>query len=322
MSAQDSRTSPTQPFPASGPIALRSRIPHHLADATLLDYLSRRFTYHTTTEWENLVREQRVLLNGLACTGGDVVHVDDEVTYCPRPFEEPPADLNYTIVYEDKWFLGVNKPGNLLVHRAGRSFRSNLVYQLRYGEGRKTYPHAGIVNRLDRETSGVVLVAREEEALSRMNAAFRESQVNKIYLAVVMNRIDPEVRVIDHPVGPDPDGAATCRQQVDEVHGKAAVTEITAAHPAGSQCSVVWVVPRTGRTHQIRVHLAHVGCPVVGDRLYGGAHAPVPKLPAFPRQALHCYSISFLHPFLGRECTIRAPIPADMEKLIQDVSAV
>jgi len=279
-------------------------------NTALLDYLSGRFTYHGRDKWEGLAAQGRITVNGLAARACETVAPGDMIAYDPGEFEEPAADLSYRIVFEDEWLLGIDKPGNLLVHRAGRSFRNNLMYQLRYVHA-PPYPAAHAAHRLDRGTSGVVCVAKNVEVLTALGRQFAEGKVDKTYLAVV--RGAPEARELNFPVGKISEPAPSCRHGVVQ-GGKAARTLITGVQRLGHQHSLVTVRPLTGRTHQIRVHLAAIGAPIVGDRLYGEGGEQ------FSRHALHCASLSFVHPVTGHECRIEAETPGDMNELIASLS--
>lgn len=288
-----------------------SEVPAGLGKGTtLVDYLAGRFTYHGRGEWLAIIAAGKVTSNRSTGLAGDTVAAGDIVAYDAGEFEEPPADLAYRTVFEDEWLLGIDKPGNLLVHRAGRSFRNNLMYQLRYVH-KPPYPAAHAAHRLDRGTSGVVCVAKSAEISAALGRLFAEGKVDKTYLAVVQGV--PEAREIDFPVGKTEASALSCRHGVVE-GGKEARTLIINVQPLGQRHSLVTVRPLTGRTHQIRVHLAAAGAPVVGDRLYGAGGEQ------FSRQALHCASLSFVHPVTGKACRMAAEIPADMKELVERLS--
>jgi len=261
------------------------------------DYLSRRFTYHTAENWAAIVREGRVFINGARCIETDTVKAGDTLSYDPGEFEEPEADLSYSIIYEDEWILAVNKPSNLLVHRAGKSFRNNLIYQLRHNAN-TPYPDCHPVHRLDRDTSGVVLVAKNSFQGSIFGYLFAQGKVTKIYKAIVKGRPDIKLPfVIDGPILEDKEGSAPFRFKVDDT-GKPATTIIEKIQKFDNDLSLLTVKPITGRTHQIRVHLASIGFPIVGDRVYGDGIGT--------RQALHCESVAFTHPHTGNVCKITA----------------
>jgi len=276
-----------------------------------IDYLAGRFTYHNKEKWAELIREGRVFVNDALCGEDSRVTAGDTIAYAPREFEEPAANLSYSIIYEDEWMLCVNKPGNLLVHRAGKSFRNNLVYLLRRANT-PPYPNCHPVHRLDRDTSGAVLFAKEAEQGAVLGNLFRDNLVTKRYTAVVCGYADIETPFsIDKPIAPDPNakiGDSPCKFMTDET-GKPARTIIEEAKRCNNGYSLLTVRPLTGRTHQIRVHLASIGLPIAGDKIYGGDSE-------VKRQALHCGSLSFTHPYTNIECTITAPLPEDMMSMV------
>lgn len=306
-------------------LTLRSKVPPNLAGMRLIDYLVQRFTYHGRDRWRELIDEGRVLLNGACCTEAAVVRADDEISYTPHDFDEPPADLGYRVVYEDEWLLGIDKPGNLLVHRAGRSFRNNLMYQLRHARGGSTYPQAGAINRLDRETSGLVLAAKHRAALRTFNALLAGGAVRKEYVAIVHGLVAADRVTLEGAIARDRESAIPWKHHVDEREGKPAITDILSVRPLGQAHSLLRLSPRTGRTHQIRVHCSHIGHPIVGDRLYGRSEAAylagnnemAREGREFHRQALHSLAMSFRHPFTEKNIRIEAPLAGDLEELVE-----
>ncbi len=302
-----------------------STVPAAYNTCFLLDYLSRRFTYLSVTDWRGQIDLGRITRNDLPCRSDSVVQTGDTIAFTPeqKDFSEPAADLAFEIVYEDDWLLGINKPGNLLVHRQGRSLTHNLIYQLRYAH-QPPYPTAGVVNRLDRETSGVVLLARRPEFLAALNALFARHQVVKTYLAVVRGAPASSQGVIDAPIGRDPDSVISYRYcaRPQALSPKTALTRYQVVTQYGNW-SLLRLQPETGRTHQLRVHLAHIGHPIMGDKLYGCTDQEFLQWRDRPlaaqatalasRQALHAESLQFVHPWTGQEIRISAALPADMK---------
>jgi RluA family pseudouridine synthase len=296
--------------------------------AGLIDYLAGRFTYLDREGWRARVAAGKVACNGQIAETDDTVAAGDTVSYDAGEFEEPAADLSYRIVYEDEWLLGIDKPGNLLVHRAGRSFRNNLIYQLRYVHV-PPYHLAHTVHRLDRGTSGVVCVAKNAGVGATLAGEFAAGKVQKVYQAVVHGV--PAVQEIDYRIGRPAGSAIPYKHSVDPA-GKSARTRIVASRPVGRSYALVTVEPLTGRTHQIRIHLAAVGSPVVGDMLYGLSEKeylawrenPLQTAPAglFRRHALHCASLAFTHPHTKNECRMEAELPSDMKELIEKLKRV
>ena len=279
-------------------------------NTALPDYLARRFTYHGRDEWAGIIGAGKITVNGRAARAGDMPAPGDVVAYDAGEFEEPAADLAYRICYEDEWIIGVDKPGNLLVHRAGRSVRNNCIYQLRHVHA-PPYPEAHAVHRLDRETSGVLCVVKTASVRAALARQFAEGKVDKKYVAVVRGM--PQTGTIALPIGKPIFSGVSCMHGV-MAGGKPAMTEIIERRPLGAEHALVTARPLTGRTHQIRVHLAVAGAPIVGVRLYGVERG------VFPRQALHCASLSFVHPVTGKTCRMEAPLPADLHALIERLS--
>ena len=308
-----------------GKIFFSSAVPAGFKGCSLSQYLARRFTYLSEDDWRQQVTAGRITRNEEPCSDADLLLLaGDAIAFAVNQgeFPEPDADLVFQIIYEDAWLLGINKPGNLLVHRQGRSLTHNLIYQLRYVH-QPPYPQAGIVNRLDRETSGVVLVARQPELLARLNALFANHEVIKTYLAVVQGRPLADHGLIDSPIGRDPESAITYRYSAgaQAIAAKEARTRYQVVAGSGSW-SLLRLQPETGRTHQLRVHLAHIGHPILGDKLYGRTDQEFLQWrerslaeqaePQVCRQALHAESLRFIHPWTGQEVVISAPLPRDM----------
>jgi RluA family pseudouridine synthase len=284
-------------------------------------------------EWLERIRENRILLNEIVCHDAFVfLSRGDRVAYDLPDFEEPPADLDYRIVYDDEWILGVNKPGNLLIHKAGKSFRSNLVYQLRYRHLPSPYPHINAVHRLDRETSGVVLFAKDKDVARKLNDAFVMRTIRKEYLAVVKGIPAERAWTIRLPIGKDEKTSARCKFRIDYDKGKVAETRFETIRMLTDNCAFLRIWPITGRTHQIRVHLAACGLTLIGDKIYGMSEinciAQHNKRDdpggdcQFPRQALHCASIGFEHPVTKKMIVVNAPLPSDMENLLRNIGGV
>lgn len=296
-----------------------SPVPPHFSGLPLQNYLARRFTYHELKQWREHIVAGRVTLNGERVDCMAEVTAGDIVSFEPPPFEEPPADTRYGIVYDDPWLLGVDKPGNLLVHRAGRSFTNNLIRLLRSAPGAPWGPELHIVNRLDRHTSGVVLVAKQRAALVTMNASLARGEVDKEYTAIVEGIASRSAFTVDRPIGKmERAESGAPKYRVDPDRGKPARTDLELVRRLGPSHSLVTARPRTGRTHQIRVHLAWAGLPIAGDTLYGA----VPEAPGIGRQALHCRALAFRHPRSGEPVKIAAPVPDDMRKLERALEGV
>lgn len=303
---------------------ITSKVPANFRNLSLIEYLSKRFTYLSHEEWLLRISESRVKINDIIADVNKIVVTDDVLSYDMPDFKEPEADLNYSIVYEDEWILAVNKPGNLLVHHQGRSFKSNLIYQLRYVHEPK-YDDADIINRLDRETSGLVLVSKSKDALKKFTALFKNRSIKKEYVAIVNGMLEHETGVIDKPIGKDINSKIRSKQIVEGEKSKDAFTSFEVLERSNNY-SLIKLYPKTGRTHQLRVHMLYLGYPIVGDKFYSVDEDTFFKwckkkedherVFGLNRQALHCSALSFIHPFTNKELTITANIPDDMMMLI------
>lgn len=301
---------------------ISSLVPSHYNNLSIIDYLSTRFTYLTRSQWHLRINEKKIRCNRSVIDKTATVRTGDIISYDMPEFTEPPADLNYTIIYEDDWILGINKPSNLLVHHKGKSFKSNLIYQLRY-EHKPVYKNAGVVNRLDRETSGVVIVAKDKEPLIAMNKLFAGRKIEKEYLAIVSGIPKPAKGIIKDPIGRVENSKVSYRYGIGGRNQKSATTRYEIVSEINDTFAFVRLFPETGRTHQLRVHMQAIGHTIVGDKLYGLTDdefiswrenpESVSKKVNFSRLALHCRSISFVHPYTDKICKITANLSQDLE---------
>ncbi len=307
-----------------------SKVTHHYKQVPIVDYLADRFTYRSADEWLAFVENGRISLNNQPTTPATRVTQGD-VVRCDLPDPPLPNDVNfdYSIIYEDEWLLGINKPGNLHVHDSRRYAQANLIYHVRE-KHEPPYPETTLVNRLDRDTSGVIILARDTETLKLMQNLFRAKQVEKTYQAVVHGIPSAEDGVIDLPIGKLESLPGVHRYGVDAMNGKTAVTHYHTLQTYNDQYALLQLHPKTGRTHQLRVHCQAIGHPIVGDKLYTMTDKEFlawvqtkERLPneRIARQALHCASTSFTHPHTKRPCAISAPLPQDFLSLLEAISA-
>jgi 23S rRNA pseudouridine1911/1915/1917 synthase len=331
------------------------RLSHDL-NKRLDRYLTDRITFMSRNQLQRLIEVGGVTVNGRAPKASTRLKLNDlvEVAVPPPPSTEiQPEDIPLNIVFEDQWFIVINKGPDLLVHPA-RSHHSGtllnaLVHHLKVnapaaGPGAsglssvgKEQARPGIVHRLDRHTSGVMVVAKDDEAHWKLGRQFENRVVDKRYLALVHGVIESDADVIEAPIGPHHSKVKGLREKMIVRHdllGKPAVTIYRVRQrfrppqwdqSAGS-FTLVELELKTGRTHQIRVHLAHLGYPLVGDDMYGGRHlepgALVPEgaaaelPPRFERQALHAALLGFHHPATNTPVVFTAPLPPDMAWII------
>jgi 23S rRNA pseudouridine1911/1915/1917 synthase len=257
-----------------------------------------------------------------------------------EPAKEGPApqDIPLTILHEDDSIVVVDKPAAMIVHPAKGHWEGTLASALAHhfdklsSRGGPTRP--GIVHRLDRDTSGVIVVAKNDQAHDALAMQFKSRAVEKEYLAIVAGAPNLDRDVIDEPIGKHPKHREKKAIRREDESARPAVTEYEVVERFRGY-TLVRVRPKTGRTHQIRLHLAHIGCPVLCDRLYGGRAClteveliPRDELPqeitgdaAFSeplldRQALHAHRLAFAHPTSGERIQFEAPLPRDMERTL------
>jgi 23S rRNA pseudouridine1911/1915/1917 synthase len=248
----------------------------------------------------------------------------------PVADDTTPENIQLDVLYEDDGFVVVNKPAGMVVHPARGHWTGTLTSALAYrfqslsDVGGPTRP--GIVHRLDRDTSGVIVVAKTNAVHMNLVDQFHDRQVQKEYFAITAGRIDRDRDIIEAPIGRHP--YQRDKQAIREGHStsKSASTfyEVVSRHGRFTQ---VKVKPKTGRTHQIRVHLAHIGCPILCDRLYAG-HAEIKKSMLtgsevdgadiiLDRQALHARRLTLRNPQNNREMTFEAPLPDDLQRVVK-----
>ncbi len=244
----------------------------------------------------------------------------------PAPATPQPEDLPIAVLYEDHDLIVIDKPAGMVVHPAAGHASGTLVNALLHhvrdlsGVGGELRP--GIVHRLDKGTSGVMVVAKHDAAHEALARQFHDREVEKEYLALVWGVVQAGRR-IDLPIGRDPGDRQ--KMSARARRARAAVTRITAAeHLRGVTCCGVAIA--TGRTHQIRVHLSAIGHPIVGDATYGGLRTrvaadlrPVLRL---TRPFLHAARLSFAHPGDGRRLTFEAPLPPDLQDVLDSIRAL
>ncbi|MEX1255537.1 MAG: RluA family pseudouridine synthase [Dehalococcoidia bacterium] len=228
----------------------------------------------------------------------------------PEPSTLEPESIPLSVVYEDDDMLVVDKAPGLAVHPSPGHARHTLVNAVLAhcpdlsgigGEGRP-----GIVHRLDKDTSGLIIVAKNDAAHLSLARQLKERQVEKTYLALVDGRVEPPDGEIDAAIGRHP----VHRKKMAVVErGRAARTRYRVLREVDGR-SLLEVRPETGRTHQIRVHLAHIGHPIAGDPLYGRAH------PLLERQFLHAHRLAFRHPRTGERIELSAPLPDDLARVV------
>lgn len=285
------------------------------ASLRLDKFLALRFPRYSRQYFQYLIKEKLVLVNGALIKKGAALKEGDEieVEFAATPeISLEPENIPLDVLYEDGDILAVNKPAGMVVHPAAGNWKHTFVNALLYHckiLKKDDSLRPGIVHRLDKETSGVLLAAKNEEAQKKLVEAFAKREMEKEYLAVCLG--NPGNRRLQNLIGRHP--VRRKEMAIVSDKGKEAITEIvTVAYD--TQFSVVRLFPKTGRTHQLRVHLKSVGCPILGDSLYG--NASLNKKMKAARQYLHAYRLKFMHPITQAPIEIKAPLAEDMRNCI------
>jgi 23S rRNA pseudouridine1911/1915/1917 synthase len=317
-------------------IPVRLRVPPECDRWRLDHFLKARIRRLSRTKIQEIIEHQVRLSDGrqprpsLSVRRGEVVLIErhDPV--------EPPVPRRFEVLAEDETFIAIDKPAGLPIHTTAKYYKNTLTAVLR-----ERYPDQKlqVCHRLDRETSGVLLVARGQGPGSLLKQAFAKRQVSKSYLAICHGIPSPSTGLIDRPLklldtrtkllmgvvdADDPDGLPSrTRYSVQQAF----------PHPTHPH-ALVAAQPETGRQHQIRVHLASVGHPIVGDKIYRASEEQfiafcdggmTPELleafDGLPRQALHAHRLTFPHPLTGEPVTVEAPLPADLRDYLASLSS-
>ncbi|MCQ2965891.1 MAG: RluA family pseudouridine synthase [Alphaproteobacteria bacterium] len=276
----------------------------------------------------NLIKDGFVTINGIITTSADKkTCLDDEVTLsipAPTPAEPIAQDIPLDIVYEDDDLLVLNKAAGIVVHPACGNYEGTLVNALLAhchgslsGIGGVARP--GIVHRLDKDTSGLLVVAKNDKAHVGLSEQFQVHSLTRCYLAIVWGMFSSSTGVIENYIGRSPFDRK--KMAIVQNGGKRAETHYTVKKILKEGiASLVECSLKTGRTHQVRVHMTSLGHSLIGDDTYGRAprlkNEMIKELAQFPRQALHSYKMSFIHPVTQKEMFFEIPLPPDMQAVI------
>jgi 23S rRNA pseudouridine1911/1915/1917 synthase len=289
-------------------------------------FLTRQLPTHSRAYLQQLIEQGHIMVDGRATKSGYRLRAGDHITVIlppPTPSGVLPERICLEVLYEDSHLLVVNKPAGMVVHPTPGNVSGTLVNALLAhctelsGIGGVERP--GIVHRLDKDTSGAIVVAKDDVTHRGLASQFAARQVQKLYLAIVRGDIRQAEGVIDAAVGRHP----VYRQKMS-THaraGREAVTEFRVLERF-ERYTLAELRPRTGRTHQIRVHMAAQGHPLLGDPTYGRTRKELMRSPLaqqlswFRRQALHAWVVGFTHPATGEWIECRAPLPNDLERLL------
>lgn len=316
----------------------RFRVRRRVADRRLDSYLHGRYPRISRTLLQRYIKQGQVTINGLPTKAsyepraGDLVQV---VLPPPPPSEVVPQDIPIDVIYEDQWLLAINKSTGIVCHPAHASQTGTVANAVAFhaktlSRGEDPF-RPGILHRLDKNTTGVLLIAKSDEAHWRVSLQFERRTVKKEYFAICEGRISLDGDVINKPLAPHPE---TTQRMVLPSHNvprqamfKEAITEYRVEKRYRGYTTVA-LFPRTGRTHQLRVHMASIGHPIVGDMLYGGRPVSEHDLSGcgsvealIGHQALHARRLAIMHPILEKPLVIEAPLPARLQRIVELLEA-
>jgi RluA family pseudouridine synthase len=313
---------------------LQSKVPPQQENNSLLDYVSKRFRYQNREVWNGLIRDGKVTLNGKSVSPDQLLKSKDIIAYTVA-LNEPPVDRNIQIIHSEESFLVASKPGNLPSHADGNFIKNTFIYIL--GGMLKDQGFKGslnLVHRLDRETSGLMVVSKNKAAHQKLIQQFENGQVEKEYLAIARGIIPEDQFEVNGAIGRDTDSQVSVRQKVvadDTPFAKKSSTQFEVVTRLATG-TLIRCRPKTGRTNQIRIHLASIGHSLVGDKLYGrsddeflafvhhvksGGDSAWTGHIETPRQMLHASQLSFSHPETSEKIAFTAELPEDFKNYLE-----
>ena len=311
------------------PVSVRFELSRDL-QKRLDRYLVDRIPFLSRTSLQRLIREQAVTVNGRPPKASTKLRKGDVVCAVlpPPPSNQiTPQAIPLELIHEDDDLIVINKHDDIIVHPARSHMSGTMINGLAHHFQARSSGHLssvgdefarpGVVHRLDRHTTGVMVFAKSDTAHWRLGRQFEQRRVEKRYLAVVHGQVEPLADVIDIPLGKHPTIKEKYAVRWDPT-GKPSVT-IYRVRELYRDFSLVELELKTGRTHQIRVHLAHLGYPIVADDMYGGRRSGSDGQPLIDRPALHAARLGFTHPITQEPLVFEAPLPADMAKLVSDL---
>jgi 23S rRNA pseudouridine1911/1915/1917 synthase len=302
-------------------------VPEDCAGLRLDQTLARLMPEYSRSRLQEWILQQRVLLDNAAAIPRQKVWGGEKLAVLPQtqPSDQPylPEDIALDIVHEDDEILVINKPVGLVVHPGSGNWQGTLLNALlHHAKQLEDVPRAGIVHRLDKDTSGLLVVAKTLVSQTHLVRQLQERSVKREYLALVYGELRSS-GTVDAPIGRHPTNRI--KMAVTET-GKPAVTHyrVEKAYPG---CTLLRCALETGRTHQIRVHMSHLKHPLVGDAVYlKGPQKCAPQLrellSGFPRQALHATRLALDHPGSGERMEWHVPLPEDMRRLLEQIERV
>ena len=281
-------------------------------------YLAEQFPEQTRSYLQKLIKEGQVLVNGKTVKSGYQLSKGDEVSVTipePKELDVEPQKIDLDIVYEDEDVILINKPKGMVVHPAPGHTTDTLVNGLLYHckdnlSGINGVARPGIVHRIDRDTTGIIIVCKNDMSHNSIAAQLKEHSINRRYRALVHGNLKEDTGTVEGPIGRHP--VDRKKMAINERNGKPAVTHFTVLERFGNY-TLIECKLETGRTHQIRVHMRSIGHPILGDDIYG----PAKCMFKLEGQTLHAMVLGFIHPIQKEYMEFSAPIPEYFEKLLQ-----
>ena len=281
-------------------------------------YLAEQFPEQTRSYLQKLIKEGQVLVNGKTVKSGYQLSKGDEVSVTipeAKELDVEPQKMDLDIVYEDEDVILINKPKGMVVHPAPGHTTDTLVNGLLYHckdnlSGINGVARPGIVHRIDRDTTGILIVCKNDMSHNSIAAQLKEHSINRRYRALVHGNLKEDTGTVEGPIGRHP--VDRKKMAINERNGKPAVTHYTVLERFGNY-TLIECKLETGRTHQIRVHMTSIGHPLVGDEVYGPAKCPF-KLQG---QCLHAMVLGFVHPRTGEYMEFSADLPEYFEDLLK-----
>ncbi|TAJ22813.1 MAG: RluA family pseudouridine synthase [Nitrospirae bacterium] len=289
-------------------------------------FLANREPTLSRSALQRLIEGGHIRINGLVVKPSQKIRPGDRIALDiprPEPLELKPEPIPLEILYEDESLLVLNKPVGLVVHPAPGHWSGTLVNALLHHFerpegalstiGGKERP--GLVHRLDKETSGVMVIAKTDQAHRSLAGQFKLHTITRVYEALAWGAVKKNEGVIELAIGRDTKERKKFSSRT--ARPKASATEYKVRKRLGKLASLVDLFPRTGRTHQLRVHLMALGHPILGDPTYGGSKVKDVGGVTIPRVMLHARTLGFVHPTTGKKLEFTTPLPADMQRVVE-----